>query len=125
MSRKQSKSTVHTSDDSEYSEVSTSTEDKSDHEISNNSDTDEDTDQESFSDDGHDMMSLYREIIDDDYSRGKYVDFDVIIMRNNGYINATQLCNSRELNFADWSTTSNAIAFVDTLAKTLKNPLQN
>ena len=33
------------------------------------------------------------EDINDEYCYGKYGDFDVIMMKNNGYINATNLCD--------------------------------
>jgi hypothetical protein len=40
--------------------------------------------------DGNNIMNIVFKDINDDYAWGKYGDFKVIIMKENGYINATK-----------------------------------
>lgn len=40
-----------------------------------------------------DMREIIFEDIDDNFSRGNYLDLEVVIMKKNGYINATKMCN--------------------------------
>ena len=41
----------------------------------------------------HSLTSLITEDINADFGRAKYLGHDVIIMKKNGYINMTKLCN--------------------------------
>jgi len=57
--------------------------------------------------------------INDDYSWARYRDFKVIIMKKNGYINATKIChgaetrNGRKKEFANWKENANANAVME------------
>ena len=55
-----------------------------------------------------DLRDIAFETINDDYSWGNYIDFKVIIMRKNGYINVTKLSDEGGKRFKEW--TRNKIA---------------
>jgi len=65
----------------------------------------------------NDIRQISFKDINDDYSWGKYGDFKVIIMKENGYINVTKICNDAKTKngkgkkFANWkeNTTASAI----------------
>ena len=42
--------------------------------------------------DGVDLTDIIIDKINNNYSRGRYIDFNVIIMNDNSYINCTKLC---------------------------------
>jgi hypothetical protein len=44
------------------------------------------------------IQNMVIEDIDDAYAYGKYGDFKIIVMKKNGYINATKLCNDAGMN---------------------------
>ena len=48
------------------------------------------------------MNDLIFENINDEYAYGKYGDFNVIIMKKNGYINVTKLCKHGGKDFKHW-----------------------
>ena len=52
--------------------------------------------------DGDDFRNIIFENINDDYAYGKMGTFTVMIMKKNGYINATKLCNFANKRFAHW-----------------------
>ena len=61
-------------------------------------------------------MAIVFEKIDDNYSYGTYDDFKVIIMNNNGYINAAKLCKQYGKSFKNWlqnDSSKDLIAEVD------------
>lgn len=75
-----------------------------------------------MSTDNQDINNIAFEKINDKFSRGKYGDFDVIIMKENGYINATKLCihvaeitGSRKV-FRNWSMNTSAKDLIDSAA---------
>lgn len=64
------------------------------------------------------LNEIIFEHIDDKYAYGKYADFKVIIMKENRYINATNLCNNNNRKFKNWLKTDhskNLISEVDGL----------
>lgn len=48
------------------------------------------------------LSDIIYEKINNDYSYGKYGDFNVIIMNSNSYINAAKLCIKYDKDFFDW-----------------------
>lgn len=63
------------------------------------------------------LTSIIYEQINDKYSRGKYGEFEVIMMTSNTYINATKLCNQYYKDFTQWKRndgSDNLIIEVDT-----------
>jgi len=48
------------------------------------------------------MPSVTFESVNDDFNWGSYGDFKVLIMADNGYINATKLCSDGEKEFTNW-----------------------
>jgi len=55
--------------------------------------------------------------INDEYSRGQYGDFNVIIMNKNRYINATQLCHSANKYFKHWNANKESKELIRALSK--------
>ena len=60
--------------------------------------------------------------INDDYSFGKYGDFNVIIMKENGYINATKICNDaitkngNKKEFKEWLKINNSKFLIEEIS---------
>lgn len=54
------------------------------------------------------IVNIIYEDINKDFGFGKYGDFKVVIMKKNGYINATKLCSSGERRFKNWTYTNNS-----------------
>jgi hypothetical protein len=61
-----------------------------------------------FNDDADDIRNIAFEKITDEFSFGKYGDFNVIIMNKNGYINATKLCQEGNKRLLKWNQTKHA-----------------
>ena len=65
------------------------------------------------------LKDIAFEDINDEYCYGQYADFKVIMMKKNGYINATKMCKyiSDEINvkkqFVDWNRTQQAKELMD------------
>jgi hypothetical protein len=62
-----------------------------------------------------DIRNIIFEDIDDTYAYGKYGDFDVIIMKDNKYINATKLCKKVNKEFTNWYRLDQAKNLIRTL----------
>lgn len=68
------------------------------------------------------------EDINDEYCYGKYGEFNVIMMKKDGYINATKLCGyiSDEINvkkqFVDWNRTQQATELIEVVSNELNIP---
>ena len=60
----------------------------------------------------NDITNIIFKNINEEYSLGKFGDFNVIIMKENGYINATKLCNDAKTkngtkkDFREWKKNS-------------------
>ena len=51
------------------------------------------------------MNDLILENINEEYGSGKYGNFNIIIMKKNGYVNVTKLCKDGGKEFKDWLET--------------------
>jgi HEPN domain-containing protein len=64
------------------------------------------------------IRNIIFEDINDDYSWGNYGDFKVIVMKSNGYINATELCKNAttktgsKKGFREWKRTINSLSII-------------
>lgn len=67
------------------------------------------------------LKNIIYEDINDEYGRGKYGDFDIIIMKKNTYINATKLCKEGGKRFSNWSRLDHSKEFMDTLNGLLRS----
>jgi len=74
-----------------------------------------------MSDSREDLNNIIFEKINDKFSRGKYGDFDVIIMKKNSYINATKLIHDAPGNkqLADWTRGKFAKALMNNVSSSL------
>ncbi len=131
--------------DSESSDSEISDNDElSDNEISDNesSDDDEISDNESSDDDetlddddesdnnvyeDNDIRNIIIEDINDNYSKGKFGNFHVVIMKKNGYMNATKLCDNisnkyKNKKFKHWNENKNSKELIEELSNFLKLP---
>ena len=59
------------------------------------------------------MNDLIFENINDEYGRGKFGNFNVIIMKKNGYINVTKLCKDGGKEFRKWRENKNSTEFIE------------
>jgi hypothetical protein len=59
------------------------------------------------------LSKIIFEDINEDYGRGKYGEFDVIIRKADGYINVTKLCADGGKRYSNWSRLDSAKSFVD------------
>ena len=50
----------------------------------------------------NDIRDVMFEHIDKEYAHGKLGEFEVIMMKKNGYVNASKLCNSAGKRYAKW-----------------------
>ena len=60
-----------------------------------------------------DLRNISFQDIDEKFSYGQYGDFDVIIMRKNGYINATKLCAIVKKKFKNWLQNKNSTDLIN------------
>uniref|UniRef100_A0AAT9UR05 KilA N domain protein n=1 Tax=Apapanepox virus TaxID=3049969 RepID=A0AAT9UR05_9POXV len=51
----------------------------------------------------------------------KLSDIEIIVMMNNGYVNVTKLCNSRNKQFKDWKSLDSSIQLINDIASTKKD----
>ncbi|AEJ34347.1 KilA N-terminal domain, N1R/P28 DNA binding [Acanthamoeba polyphaga mimivirus] len=136
-SKNTNKSNKYTEEDSEDSEDSESDQDddKSDNEQSDSelddseSDDDETDDNESDNDKSkdnfeniieskeNDFRNIIFENINEKFAIGKFGDFEVIINRDNGYINATQLCKDCGKDYKNWNQNEKSREFVKKLSQ--------
>lgn len=54
------------------------------------------------------LNDIIYEDINNEFAKGKYFDFEVIIMKSNGYINASKLCNNDNKRFTNWKENLNS-----------------
>lgn len=54
--------------------------------------------------------------IDDDYERVEYGDFSVVVMRNNGYVNANKLCHDANKDFRNWKANASSKELIRVLS---------
>lgn len=83
-------------------------------------------DSEEYEDSGSESDEVYAdddprncivEDIDDTFARAKVGDFDLIMMKENGYVNATKLCRECGKDFADWYTNKSTKKFINTVKR--------
>jgi len=72
------------------------------------------------------LLEIILEDLDDEYGKGKYGEFNVIVMKNNGFINATKICNDVGRKFSDWFATkyytkTHCIEIAKNVSSTVKN----
>src|ERR1700756_2005991 len=60
----------------------------------------------------------YFEFVDNQYEWGYYFDFKVLIMTQNGYINATKLCRDGGKRFDNWLRNQGSKELIHELTKT-------
>lgn len=60
-----------------------------------------------------DIRNVMFESIDSKYARGKFGPFEVIMMKRNGYINASKLCSSSGKHFREWMKLKSAKSFIE------------
>ncbi|AZL89611.1 KilA-N domain-containing protein [Megavirus baoshan] len=90
--------------------------DQSESEIESDTESnDNSTIQELYSD--NDIRNVIYENINDKYSYGKLGDFNVIIMKKNGYVNATNLCKNIKKEFYHWKENKNSKELINELKK--------
>ncbi|BCS82505.1 putative KilA-N domain-containing protein [Cotonvirus japonicus] len=116
------------SSDSEEIEEKSSDEEINESIELNNSDIDKNLSKKIVKNDKEtDIKNIIFERINNEYYRGKYGDFDVI-MDNNGYVNVTKLCNEavtkngKNKEFRQWKKTSEAKELMDEISKITKIP---
>jgi uncharacterized coiled-coil protein SlyX len=67
-----------------------------------------------------DIRNIIFEKINDEYSYGKYGPFNVIMMNNNGYVNATKLCQLDETKkFKNWKANKASESLIKGMSKLL------
>ena len=68
----------------------------------------------------NDIRDVMFEHIDKEYAHGKLGEFDIIMMKKNGYINATKLCKKNKKNFFNWSRSKNTKMILKYLEESLE-----
>ena len=73
----------------------------------------------------NDLRDVMFEHIDKDYAHGKLGEFEVIMMKKNGYVNASKLCNSAGKRYAKWIQNNVAKDLINELksADRIRSPL--
>ncbi|AVL94355.1 putative KilA-N domain-containing protein [Megavirus vitis] len=106
---------------------SESEEDMSDINISNESDNDKPKDnfENIIESKENDFRNIIFENINEKFAVGKFGDFEVIINRDNGYINATQLCKDCGERFSNWKRNDKSNELINALLKQLNSRAQN
>jgi hypothetical protein len=90
-----------------------------------NYNSDSDTDSEDTTNneiDKKDIRNIIFKEINDDFSYGKYGNFSVILMKKNGYVNATKLCNSGGKKLIHWNENKSTGNLLSTLSKITNIP---
>ena len=73
-----------------------------------------------------DIRNIIFKDINDDYAWGKYGNFKVIMMKENGYINATKLCSDAMVQtgskkpFKNWKANSNTKELIDVISSDIE-----
>ena len=63
------------------------------------------------------MNAIIFQDINDQYAYGKYIDFTVIIMKSNGYVNATKLCDGTNKRFRHWLENTKTKEYIEYYSK--------
>ena len=71
------------------------------------------------------IQELICESIDDKFAYAKYGEFKVIMMRDNGYINVSNLCKEGGKEFKQWMSLEYSNAFLDSFSTDLGIPSSN
>ena len=71
------------------------------------------------------IQELICESIDDKFAYAKYGGFKVIMMRDNGYINVSNLCKEGGKEFKQWMSLEYSNAFLDSFSTDLGIPSSN
>ena len=93
---KQKKEYSESSEDSNISETS----DNSEIDVSDTDDSTNDASEIEYNND--DIRNIIYEDIDESYAYARLGELDVIMMKKNGYINATKLCHKNKKEFKNW-----------------------
>ncbi|AEX61949.1 putative KilA-N domain-containing protein [Megavirus courdo7] len=75
--------------------------------------------------DDNDLRNVIYKDLNDDFSVGRLGDFDVIFMRKNGYVNATNLCKNTKKEFYHWKENSYSKELIQGLKRYTKLPKKN
>jgi hypothetical protein len=70
----------------------------------------------------YNIQRIIFEDINAEYGRGKYGDFEVIIMKSNGYINATKLCSNGGKKYKNWSRLQGSQELIKYFQENYKGP---
>lgn len=71
----------------------------------------------------NDLRNIMFETIDETYAIGKYGQFRVQMIRANGYVNATKLCEEHNKSFIEWREENESL--IKYLSKNLKVPVES
>ncbi|AEQ33377.1 KilA-N and DUF3627 domain-containing protein [Megavirus chiliensis] len=102
----------------------------SDNESSSESDSEIESESKSESeldkyDNDNDFRNVIFENINDEYALGKFGDLEVVMMRENGYVNATNLCKKCGKDYKNWKRNDNSKELEKELIKQLSSGAQN
>ncbi|ANB51039.1 hypothetical protein [Powai lake megavirus] len=70
-------------------------------------------------DNDNDFRNVIFENINDEYALGKFGDLEVVMMRENGYVNATNLCKKCGKDYKNWNQNSYSKELIKELIKQL------
>ncbi|ANB50970.1 putative KilA-N domain-containing protein [Powai lake megavirus] len=73
-------------------------------------------------DNDNDFRNVIFENINDEYALGKFGDLEVVMMRENGYVNATNLCKKCGKDYKNWKRNDNSKELVGMLIKDINLP---
>nr|WBF70376.1 SET domain protein [Megavirus caiporensis] len=76
-------------------------------------------------DNDNDFRNVIFENINDEYALGKFGDLEVVMMRENGYVNATNLCKKCGKDYKNWKRNDNSKELEKELIKQLSSGAQN
>ncbi|AEQ32473.1 KilA-N domain-containing protein [Megavirus chiliensis] len=114
--KKNSKKYESNNSDSDQSESKSESESEIESEISeSNNNNNNSKIQQLYSD--NDIRNVIYEDINDKFSCGKLGDFNVIIMKKNGFVNATNLCKNIKKEFYHWKENKNSKELINELKK--------
>lgn len=69
-----------------------------------------------------DMLSIIFEDINDKYAYGQYGEIKVMIMKKNGYVNATKLCALSKKRFDHWLANKQSKELMNEINKEIPGP---
>ena len=71
------------------------------------------------------LVNLISQDINDEYGYAKYLSHDVIIMKKNGYINMTKLCDQYGKAFRNWKQNKSSQELIEFIAFAAGIPAAN